>query len=71
MPLPKYVAVIEFEPTCSEVPRMLIEQDPPLSVQSPNSVDPEAKLTVPVTAGGVSTYPAGAPPATVAVSVVD
>jgi hypothetical protein len=44
---------------------------PALNVQLPSAVDPAAKLAVPVTAGGVSTYPVGVPPVTVAVNCVD
>jgi hypothetical protein len=46
-------------------------QVPAVSVQLPSEVVPALKLAVPVSAGGVSTYPVGAPPATVAVSSVD
>ena len=46
-------------------------QVPALSVQLPSEVVPALKLAVPVSAGGVSTYPVGVPPATVAVSSVD
>ena len=48
-----------------------VEQVPPLNVQLPTTVVPALKVTVPVTAGGVSTYPVGVPPVTVAFNVVD
>src|ERR1019366_5270915 len=70
-PLPRKVAVTELAPDWSADPGTDSEQVPALKVQLPSEVDPAAKLAVPVSAGGVSTYPVGVPPATVAVNSVD
>ena len=46
-------------------------QVPPLNVQFPREAVPALKVAAPESAGGVSTYPVGVPPVTVAVSCVD
>jgi hypothetical protein len=71
VPLPPKVAVTEFPPDWNEDAGTDVEQVPPLSVQEPTTVIPALKLTVPASAGGVSTYPVGVPPVTVAFNVVD
>jgi hypothetical protein len=71
VPLPTKVAVTELAPDWSADPGTDREQVPALNVQLPSEVDPAAKLTLPVSAGGVSTYPVGVPPVTVAVNSVD
>src|ERR1700691_6256687 len=62
---------MELAPDWSDDAGTEVEQVPPLSVQVPTTVAPALKVTVPVTAGGVSTYPVGVPPVTVPFSVVD
>ena len=71
VPLPTKVAVTELAPDWSAVPGTDSEQVPALNVQLPSEVDPAAKLAVPESAGGVSTYPVGVPPVTVTVNSVD
>ena len=69
--LPEKVVVIELEPATSEVPFTLAEQVPALSVQLPMEVVPALKVAVPMIVGALPVKPAGVPPVTVAVSVVD
>src|SRR5271169_5108526 len=71
VPLPRKVAVTELAPAWSAVPGTDSMQVPAVNVQLPSEVDPAAKLAVPVSAGGVSRYPVGVPPVTVAVNSVD
>ena len=65
------MAVMELAPDWSDDPGTEVEQVPALSVQLPTTVVPALKVAVPVSAGGVSTYPVGVPPVTVAVNSVD
>ena len=71
VPLPTKVAVTKLAPACSADAGTDREQVPELNVQFPSEVVPALKLAVPVSAGGVSTYPVGFPPVTVAVNSVD
>jgi hypothetical protein len=69
--LSRNVAVTELAPDWSADPGTDSMQAPALNVQLPSEVVPALKLAVPVSAGGVSTYPVGVPPVTVAVNSVD
>src|ERR1039458_9806033 len=65
------MAVVDLAQDGSDDAGTEVEQVPPLSVQLPTTVVPALKVAVPVSAGGVSTYPVGVPPVTVAVNSVD
>jgi len=69
--LPENVAVTELAPDWSADPATVSLQVPLLNVQLPSVVVPALKVAVPPSAGGVSTYPVGVLPVTVAVRFVD
>ena len=69
--LPENVDVIELGPLARDVPFTESVQVPPLRVQLPSNVVPALKLAVPASNGAFPLKPAGVPPLTVAVKVVD